>query len=202
MSTAAAVNAASAPGDAENFGDGFRFYHSVCACWYSRRLGFCHLTLRSAQQCTGAAVTAAAERRYSASSISASFSNSCSASSELAGIAGSASGYYRHLRSSYLTGWTCRQLAGSFVVLAPSSGIYEPALGSRLPAFESMNLKFERMSRICYTLCSGAANVSESMDALCCHCAALFGSSYFGQVSSFEVFHHSKSSQSTRHEAV
>ena len=97
------MNAASAPGDAENFGDGFRFYHSVYACWCWRRLGFCHLTLRSARQCTGAAVTAAAERRYSASSISAFFSNSCSAGFELAGIAGSASGHYRHLRSSYLT---------------------------------------------------------------------------------------------------
>lgn len=87
-------------------------------------------------------------------------------------------------------------------MLAPSSGIYEPALGSRSPAFESMNLKFERMSRICYTLCSGAAGVSESADALYCHCAALFGSNYFGQVFSFEGALHSKSSQSARYEAA
>ena len=87
-------------------------------------------------------------------------------------------------------------------MLAPSSGIYEPVLGSRSPAFESMNLKFGRMSRICYTLCSGATGVSESTDALCCHCAALFGSNYFSQVFSFDGLHHSKSSQSTRYAAV
>ena len=101
-----------------------------------------------------------------------------------------------------MTEWTCKRLAGSFDALVLSSGICEPTLGSRWPAFESMSLQFKRMSRICCNLCFGAASVSGSTDALDCHCAALFDSNYFDQVFSLEGFRHLKSSQSTRYEAM
>ena len=87
------------------------------------------------------------------------------------------SGCYRRLRSNYLTGSTCTRLVESFDVRAQSNGISVQKLDPRLRSFVSMCSKFGRMSRICYTQCYGAANVSEFIGDLYCRCAALFDSS-------------------------